>query len=329
MACISRTASSTSRRSSLAPCRTTGCGNCSLCESSQSAWGEDAEPGPTGHLALPDLLAAAAAAAATTAAAAAAAAAEAVGAVAAVAAAPPLHHPALGSSTPHRTTLCRSSKRKYRAPSRARPATAPRRATKGNRFVPPCSSSCPPRQAPNTHRSSPPQTKDRLQLEQKWLRREPLFGRRLHNFGEGVAQCKKIGGVDGAEEVSSVISFGLPREHYGVEGAGGGYPRDFQGHPDRQQSKPIHNNVHTEPQIQGASLPNCRTRGRRPEPGCRNGKTCFSLFVGQGRGWVVGGISDNLYTLNKQQAGRRAGLRAGRRVGGVASERAVRRGFQK
>ena len=39
---------------------------------------------------------------------------------------------------------------------------------------------------------------------------------------EGVAQCKKIGGVDGAEEVSSVISFGLPREHYGVEGAGGG-----------------------------------------------------------------------------------------------------------
>ena len=49
-----------------------------------------------------------------------------------------------------------------------------------------------------------------------------MFGRRLHNFGEGVAQCKKIGGVDGAEEVSSVISFGLPREHYGVEGAGGG-----------------------------------------------------------------------------------------------------------
>ena len=87
-------------------------------------------------------------------------------------------------------------------------------------------------------------------------------------------------------------------------GRGGGYPRDFQGHPDRQQSKPIHNNVHTEPQIQGASLPNCRTRGRRPEPGCRNGKTCFSLFVGQGRGWVVGGISNTLYTLNKQQAGR-------------------------
>ena len=49
-----------------------------------------------------------------------------------------------------------------------------------------------------------------------------MFGRRLHNFGEGVAQCKKIGGVDGAEEVSSVISFGLPREHYGVEGAGEG-----------------------------------------------------------------------------------------------------------